>query len=430
MTATVYRHDGHCLDCKRDRQVESRSTHAERVLCDECAAKPHKRPTASVEDPAREVTAEVARLANVNGHSRNGKVPGRAILRVLDVAHMLSTEPPPVPWIVPPLLAAGCVTMIAGREGTGKSMLALALAAAIGHGSSIAGMECEPGRVLYVDAENGEREAHRRVRGLGVKAGTLVYVEAQGFNLAQHITLLEDLVAEHKPSVLILDSLRSLAPGLDENDSKQAEAAVRPTSRLAQTAGIPIGLLHHAGKSGHEYRGSTAIGAAVELGFTLSRHDEDPEMRTRRKLACWKSRPAPEPEARWLSLDAAGGRILIGEAEPFKPSQVRERDKHRDVVLAFRGQGMSVREIADRVDLSKSTVQRILDDCPSVPDPLGGWDSGTPAESGSTTGDALSQGVGTARDSGTRLRAVCSCAAPADVTDDGRCGRCFGAVVA
>lgn len=366
----------------------------------------------------------VATEPKANGN-RNGKVPAPALLRVLDVEHMLSTEPPPVPWVVEPLLVTGCVTMVAGREGTGKSMLALALAAAIGHGSSIAGMDCEPGRVLYVDAENGEREAHRRVRGLGVKAGTLIYVEACGFNLAQHITLLEDLVAKHKPSVLILDSLRSLAPGLDENDSKQAEAAVRPTSRLAQTAGIPIGLLHHAGKNGHEYRGSTAIGAAVELGYTLSRHEEDPDVRTRRKLACWKSRPAPEPEARWLSLEPAGGRILIGEAEPFKPSQVRERDKHRDAVLAFREQGLSIREITAKVAISRSSVQRILESCPTVPDPLGTWDAGTPPESGSTAGDKVSQGVGTPGTAG-HLRAVCSCVDAPPVADDGRCSRCFG----
>jgi hypothetical protein len=66
-------------------------------------------------------------------------------------------------------------------------------------------------------------------------------------------------------------------------------------SRLAQERGIPVLLLHHAGKQAAEYRGSTAIGAAVEIGFTLARHDEDPEKRTRRKLACWKAgRPASQ----------------------------------------------------------------------------------------------------------------------------------------
>jgi hypothetical protein len=259
-------------------------------------------------------------------------------LRVLDIEQMLATEPEPVPWIVEPLLAQGCVTMLAGREGQGKSMLALALASAIGHGSTVAGLECQPGTVVYVDAENGKREAHRRVRGLGVKPGTLVYVEAVGFSLTEDIGLLAELVDEHRPSVVVLDSLRSLAPGLDENDSRPAEAALRPVSRLAQDKGLPILLLAHAGKQGIEYRGSTAIGAAVEIGFTLSRHEDDPEKRTRRKLACWKSRPAPEPPPRWIALESRDGMVLLGETEPFEASRSgrpsNERDETADVLLA------------------------------------------------------------------------------------------------
>jgi RecA-family ATPase len=291
---------------------------------------------------------------------QNGHPSSSSNLRVLDIEYMLSTEPPPVPWVVEPILVAGCVTMLAGREGQGKSMLALALASAVGHGSTVPGLDCESGRVLYIDAENGEREAHRRVRGLCVKPRTLVYVEAQGFNLAADIALLEGLVTEHKPSVVMLDSLRSLAPGLDENDSKQAEAAVRPVSRLAQKHGLPVLLLHHAGKGGHEYRGSTAIGAAVELGFTLSRHEEDPEKRSRRKLACWKSRPAPEAETRWISMGSHDGLITLAEAEPYVVERERPREEHRGEVVALREQGVSIRQIAERIGISKSGVERIL----------------------------------------------------------------------
>jgi hypothetical protein len=136
-------------------------------------------------------------------------------VRVLDMAEMPSTEPP-----AEPLLVGGNVTMVAGREGQGKSMLALALAAAIGDGATVAGIGCAPGRVLYIDAENGPGEIHRRVHGLGVRPGTLVYAEANGFDLRTDFAEIEALVAQHQPSVLMLDSLRSLAPGLDENDSK------------------------------------------------------------------------------------------------------------------------------------------------------------------------------------------------------------------
>jgi AAA domain len=245
-------------------------------------------------------------------------------LRVLDVEKMLTTTPPPVPWVVEPILAHGCVTMLAGREGRGKSMLALALAAAVGRATElldVAGMPVAlSGHVLYVDAENGEREAHRRVYGLSVEAGALTYVEANGFDLKQHLDDLDQLVREREPKVLVLDSLRSLAPGLDENDSLQVEQALRPIVRLTQQLHISTLLLHHASRASGEYRGSTAIGAAVELGFTLSRIDDDPMASTRRKLACWKSRPAAEPEPRWLTIKPElSGDIMLCEAAPYEP---------------------------------------------------------------------------------------------------------------
>ena len=90
--------------------------------------------------------------------------------------------------------------------------------------------------------------------------------------------------------------------------------------RLGQTLNIATLILHHASRMSGEYRGSTAIGAAVELGFTLSRHDEDPMAATRRKLQCWKPRPAAEPEPRWLTIKPdISGDILLMEAAPYEP---------------------------------------------------------------------------------------------------------------
>ena len=107
-------------------------------------------------------------------------------------------------------------------------MFGLALMAAIGDGATVAGIDCARGTTLIVDAENGEMEAWRRVHGLGIRPGTLAYVEADGFDLRRDFAQLGALVDEHEPHVIVLDSLRSLAPGLDENDSMQTEAALRP----------------------------------------------------------------------------------------------------------------------------------------------------------------------------------------------------------
>jgi hypothetical protein len=237
----------------------------------------------------------------------------RSGLRLLDTDRMATSDPPQVPWIAEPLLARGAVTMLVGREGQGKSMLALALGAAIGHGGTVAEIECRPGRVLVIDAENGEAEIHRRVRGLGVKPGTLVYVEAERFDLRADLGDVEALLAHYRPDVLVLDSLRSLTPGLDENDSGPVEAVLGPLRSLSRRHRCATLVLHHAGKASNGYRGSTAIGAAVELGFTLAREGEDPHRRT---LTCWKSRLAPEPPPRTLSLQARDGRIALTTAEP------------------------------------------------------------------------------------------------------------------
>jgi hypothetical protein len=248
-----------------------------------------------------------------------------ATLRELDVDRLLMTPPDPVPFVLEPLLVAGCVTMLAGREGRGKSMLALAIASALGRDEppDVAGMDVSlGGRALYIDAENGEPEIHRRLHGLDVQSGRLAYAEADGFDLRRELWRVEQLVARHDPRLLVLDSMRSLAPGLDENDSQEVEAALRPVVRLTQRLKIATLILHHASRGSGEYRGSTAIGAAVELGFTLARIDGDPMSQTRRRLSCWKSRPAREPGERWLTIkEGGGGGILLFEAAPYEPQR-------------------------------------------------------------------------------------------------------------
>ncbi len=240
---------------------------------------------------------------------------GHPKLSLFDVDQMLASEPPPVPWIAHGLLVRGAVTMLIGREGTGKSLLALAVARAIGQGKVVADIDCSRGRALVVDAENGRAEIHRRLHALDVKQDTVFYAGTDGFNLRADLGQLEALLERVRPDVLVLDSLRTLAPGLEENDSGPAEQTLGPLRELARRFDCAILLLHHSRKSGDEYRGSTAIGAAVELGFALTREHKVADAGARRTLTCWKCRPAPEPEPRWFTLQAAGSRVVI-EAAP------------------------------------------------------------------------------------------------------------------
>ncbi len=236
----------------------------------------------------------------------------------LDVARMAREQPPEVPWLVDGLIVRGNLTMLAGAPGEGKSLLVLAVAAGIAAGESVAGIRCEQGRVVVLDAEQSAIETHRRVRGLGVPAGVMI-ATLDGFDLARHLDHVGKIAADHQPDLLVLDSFRSLWRG-DENDTAGVAAVLDPLRGLAHEHGTGIVLLHHVSKAGSGgYRGTTAIAASVELGFTLGRAEDDPDRR-RRFIRCWKCRPAPEPGKRWVRIDDDRhlGLVFLEEAEPYQ----------------------------------------------------------------------------------------------------------------
>jgi KaiC/GvpD/RAD55 family RecA-like ATPase len=236
-------------------------------------------------------------------------------IRFLDVATMAATPPPPVPWLAPPILARGALTALYAPGGDGKSLLSMALAAAIAHGGDLAGIECKPGIAVYLDAENGEHEIHRRVHTLGLPASGVRVADASGLDLRGDIAEVEAVVGDTSPDLLVLDSLRSLTPGMDENDTAQTARALDPLRRLAHESGAAILLIHHANKGGRDFRGASAIRDSVDVLWHLGREDQDPDPR-RRFLRCRKMRVAAEPEGRWLLVDIDRGRVLIDQAEP------------------------------------------------------------------------------------------------------------------
>ena len=260
-------------------------------------------------------------VAHASSQPRNGSVVGRSVnrdrLHHLDVARMLNTRPPPVPYVTGQLLASGKLTMLSGREGEGKSLLALTIAAAVGTGAPVAGMLSQPGTALVIDAENGEEEAHRRVHGLQALPDALAYVEARdGFDLCRHFAELSTVVRREQPDVLVLDAFRSLCRDMDENDSGAVEGALGPLRSLIREVRCATLLLHHASKGSGEYRGSSAIGAAVDLGYALGRAEGDSGSRVRRRLRCTKNRLGPEPDPIWLEFREANGRLSVVTAEP------------------------------------------------------------------------------------------------------------------
>lgn len=297
----------------------------------------------------------------------------RRLVRV-DVGRMLREVPPPVPWVVEDVLARGNVTLLPGREGVGKSLLVMALVVGVVTGESAGPFATTPGRVMVVDAENGESELHRRLRALGLASGSeerlAIYTSESG-DLLNDTAEIEEAVADERPDLLVIDSLRSNWRG-KENASEDVGPAIDYVRNLARRADCAVALIHHAGKVGGEYRGSTAIGAGCQIVVGVGRHADDPEP-DRFVLTNAKMRPAPRWSPRWIRLAVEMDAIVcLEEADPFlaedapPPSKAPAREKVAPQVARVLGAAsapLPVAEVARRVgrDPKDRTVRRVLD---------------------------------------------------------------------
>jgi RecA-family ATPase len=167
-------------------------------------------------------------------------------------------------------------------------------------GGTVAGIPVRPMRTVIVDAENGERELHRRLRSLGLsrdRADEIEVYEAHGYDLRRHLDELADILAEYRPDFLILDAWRSLSGG-DENDSGEVAKVLDPLRNLVRDYVVGGGLVHHM-KKGGGYRGSSAPrGGPGSPPSTAAQPGLPVRTGSRRSLASHRGGPRARPTAR------------------------------------------------------------------------------------------------------------------------------------
>ncbi len=78
---------------------------------------------------------------------------------------------PPRCWIVPDVVLDRNVTLFTGDGGTGKTMVALQLAAAVATGREWLGMPAATGPALFLSAEDEADELHRRLAAICGRMG-------------------------------------------------------------------------------------------------------------------------------------------------------------------------------------------------------------------------------------------------------------------
>lgn len=228
------------------------------------------------------------------------------------------------PWRVEPVAADGHLTILSARGGEGKSWAGLAWSGGVANGGLLAGLRCTAGRAVIFDAENGPYVLGSRLKTLdpALPADRVALYDAEGLRLGDSAdrAWLLSVIRHEKANLVVLDSLRTLAPDVEENDSDAMGPIIVGAKNLARQSGAAVVLIVHRGHDHtRDFRGSTVIHDQADLLFVLERDKRDPEQQSRRRLRCSKCRIAEEPEDRWFTIRRWHGQVTLSEAEPYDP---------------------------------------------------------------------------------------------------------------
>jgi hypothetical protein len=203
-------------------------------------------------------------------------------LRSLSLGELLSAQLPARDYILEPLMKQGESLMLWAATGVGKTMVALSMALAAAGGGQFLGWKApRPFRVLYIDGEMALADLQDRLRVLlGAVDGLDKEAASKNLRLIarsdQHPEApFPDIAAEEgqktvyarakgcSADLVILDNFSVLAGIQDENDAAAMQPVLTFLLRMKQ-AGIATILVHHSGKSGEDYRGSSKIATTFE----------------------------------------------------------------------------------------------------------------------------------------------------------------------
>ncbi len=283
------------------------------------------------------------------------------------------------------LLKVGDASCITGQPGRGKSLAAVGMSIAVASGGNFAGLVApKPRGVMYIDGELLEIEVKDRglklARGAGLRDPRAI--DGLPLRFVVEISLpeesprlstpagrlrIEQLLEQHpETEVLVLDSLRILFGLADENKS-ETWSPVNDFILAMKRRGLSVLGVHHNSRQ-DTFNGSLAGATCFSQILNLSaRADgEDEPGATALDCSYSKARSLTGAEKVPFGLELAEEsdgalyfcRIDASSAKNPKKKAKKERaiDSRRPEALALRAQGVPVREVAERLGCSPTSV--------------------------------------------------------------------------
>lgn len=239
-----------------------------------------------------------------------------------DIVYLADLEPQPVEWLWEHRLAVGTLAMLSGEPGSGKTWVALAIAAALTRGRDpFSGEDLKPATVLYASAEHAAAQVIQpRFAGLHGDPARLVVlrtpISASSMSSPDSaLRALEDALQKTHAQLVILDPWDGFfGPQIDLERAPQTRPLLDRLSRLAELHHCCILLIRHlvkpaAGNSVRRGRASIEGSAALRTEFLVG---TSPDAPTQNALLPIKSNLGPLAQPLEFRIGEAGNFYWTG----------------------------------------------------------------------------------------------------------------------
>ncbi len=187
-------------------------------------------------------------------------------------------------WLIDAVIPEAPITMIYGASGSGKTFVALDMAAAIATGTVWRGRAVKQTPVLYVCAEGAtgfkmRLRAYQAAKGTSLTHMSVLAGVTPDLRSAAEMQELINAVEGQEFGVMVIDTLAASAPGANENSSEDMGRVLHHCKHLHIATGASIILVHHSGKDDSKgSRGWSGLKGNVDAEIEVARDGEKRRM--------------------------------------------------------------------------------------------------------------------------------------------------------